>query len=103
MTVLSSQYYALQILETVIKTRWKILPRNQCEGRSELISSLDTCFFFFFLIKTRLDLTLRDMCRHKEICRRVDHQDFFGSSQHGGEVTLIGMLDLLAERDAASF
>lgn len=30
-----SQYYALQILETVIKTRWKILPRNQCEGQSE--------------------------------------------------------------------
>lgn len=29
-----SQYYALQILETVIKTRWKILPRNQCEGQS---------------------------------------------------------------------
>lgn len=28
------QYYALQILETVIKTRWKILPRNQCEGNS---------------------------------------------------------------------
>ena len=28
----SFQYYALQILETVIKTRWKILPRNQCEG-----------------------------------------------------------------------
>lgn len=28
-----SQYYALQILETVIKTRWKILPRNQCEGQ----------------------------------------------------------------------
>lgn len=28
------QYYALQILETVIKTRWKILPRNQCEGKS---------------------------------------------------------------------
>lgn len=27
------QYYALQILETVIKTRWKILPRNQCEGK----------------------------------------------------------------------
>lgn len=27
------QYYALQILETVIKTRWKILPRNQCEGQ----------------------------------------------------------------------
>ena len=28
------QYYALQILETVIKTRWKILPRNQCEGNT---------------------------------------------------------------------
>lgn len=27
------QYYALQILETVIKARWKILPRNQCEGK----------------------------------------------------------------------
>lgn len=100
MTVLSSQYYALQILETVIKTRWKILPRNQCEGRSELISSPETCFF---IIKTRLDLTLRDMCRHKEIRRRVDHQDFFGSSQHGGEVMLIGMLALLAKSDAASF
>lgn len=31
-----SQYYALQILETVIKTRWKILPRNQCEGQSNI-------------------------------------------------------------------
>lgn len=30
------QYYALQILETVIKTRWKILPRNQCEGNLTL-------------------------------------------------------------------
>lgn len=30
------QYYALQILETVIKTRWKILPRNQCEGKTLL-------------------------------------------------------------------
>lgn len=31
------QYYALQILETVIKTRWKILPRHQCEGKLDLI------------------------------------------------------------------
>ena len=27
-----TKYYALQILETVIKTRWKVLPREQCEG-----------------------------------------------------------------------
>uniref|UniRef100_A0A4W5R4X7 Exportin-1 n=1 Tax=Hucho hucho TaxID=62062 RepID=A0A4W5R4X7_9TELE len=30
---MNTKYYALQILETVIKTRWKILPRNQCEGK----------------------------------------------------------------------
>ena len=27
-----TKYYALQILENVIKTRWKVLPRAQCEG-----------------------------------------------------------------------
>ncbi|XP_072023623.1 exportin-1-like [Amphiura filiformis] len=27
-----TKYYGLQILETVIKTRWRVLPRNQCEG-----------------------------------------------------------------------
>jgi exportin-1 len=27
-----TKYYALQILEQVIKTRWRVLPRNQCEG-----------------------------------------------------------------------
>ncbi|XP_078589610.1 exportin-1-like isoform X2 [Branchiostoma floridae x Branchiostoma japonicum] len=27
-----TKYYALQILENVIKTRWKVLPRSQCEG-----------------------------------------------------------------------
>uniref|UniRef100_H2YXR4 Exportin-1 n=1 Tax=Ciona savignyi TaxID=51511 RepID=H2YXR4_CIOSA len=27
-----TKYYALQILENVIKTRWKVLPRNQCDG-----------------------------------------------------------------------
>lgn len=39
------QYYALQILETVIKTRWKILPRNQCEGKTLLCDLLlkSTC------------------------------------------------------------
>ena len=28
----SIQYIALQILENVVKTRWKTLPRAQCEG-----------------------------------------------------------------------
>ncbi|XP_071834526.1 exportin-1-like isoform X2 [Apostichopus japonicus] len=27
-----TKYYGLQILENVIKSRWKVLPRNQCEG-----------------------------------------------------------------------
>ncbi len=40
-----TKYYALQILESVIKTRWKILPRNQCEGIKKYIVGL--------IIKTR--------------------------------------------------
>jgi exportin-1 len=28
-----TKYYALQILEKTIKTKWKVLPRNQCEGK----------------------------------------------------------------------
>ncbi|XP_076306082.1 LOW QUALITY PROTEIN: exportin-1-like [Tachypleus tridentatus] len=35
-----TKYYALQILENVIKTRWKILPRNQCEGIKKYIVGL---------------------------------------------------------------
>ncbi len=27
-----TKYYALQILEKTIKTKWKILPKNQTEG-----------------------------------------------------------------------
>lgn len=27
-----TKYFALQILENVIKTRWKVLPRQQCDG-----------------------------------------------------------------------
>jgi len=27
-----TKYYALQILEKAIKTRWKALPKEQCEG-----------------------------------------------------------------------
>jgi exportin-1 len=34
-----TKFYALQILEEVIKTRWKILPRNQCEGGSNYCQS----------------------------------------------------------------
>lgn len=42
-----TKYYGLQILENVIKTRWKILPRNQCEGIKKYIVGL--------IIKTSAD------------------------------------------------
>ena len=29
-----TKYYALQILEKTIKTRWKALPKEQCEGKN---------------------------------------------------------------------
>ncbi|XP_022122782.1 exportin-1 [Pieris rapae] len=35
-----TKYYALQILEKVIQTKWKILPRNQCEGIKKYIVGL---------------------------------------------------------------
>eukprot|EP00096_Caligus_rogercresseyi_P016793 TRINITY_DN975_c0_g1_i1.p1 TRINITY_DN975_c0_g1~~TRINITY_DN975_c0_g1_i1.p1 ORF type:complete len:1062 (-),score=444.95 TRINITY_DN975_c0_g1_i1:1520-4705(-) len=35
-----TKYYALQILENVIKTRWKVLPRHQCEGIKKYIVGL---------------------------------------------------------------
>lgn len=35
-----TKYYALQILENVIKTRWKILPNEQCEGIKKYIVQL---------------------------------------------------------------
>ncbi|XP_011502636.1 PREDICTED: exportin-1 [Ceratosolen solmsi marchali] len=44
-----TKYYALQILEQVIKTRWKVLPRNQCEGIKKYIVGL--------IIKTSSDPT----------------------------------------------
>uniref|UniRef100_A0A671L4G4 Exportin-1 n=1 Tax=Sinocyclocheilus anshuiensis TaxID=1608454 RepID=A0A671L4G4_9TELE len=37
---MKTKYYALQILETVIKTRWKILPRNQCDGIKKYVVGL---------------------------------------------------------------
>lgn len=43
-----TKYYALQILEEVIKTRWKILPRNQCEGIKKYVVGL--------IIKTSSDV-----------------------------------------------
>lgn len=43
-----TKYYALQILENVIKTRWKVLPRAQCEGKYCILRSiLQTKYFFF--------------------------------------------------------
>lgn len=47
-----TKYFALQILENVIKTRWKILPRNQCEGIKKYIVGL--------IIKTSQDGNLND-------------------------------------------
>lgn len=35
-----TKYFALQILEQVIKTRWKVLPRNQCDGIKKYIVAL---------------------------------------------------------------
>ncbi|GAB6021702.1 Exportin-1 [Chamberlinius hualienensis] len=35
-----TKYYALQILENVINTRWKVLPRNQCDGIKKYIVGL---------------------------------------------------------------
>ena len=39
-----TKYYALQILENVIKTRWKVLPRTQCEGEAHVNSSVISTF-----------------------------------------------------------
>lgn len=46
---LQTKYYALQILEQVIKTRWKVLPRNQCEGNYHLIFWSTFLFYSFWL------------------------------------------------------
>ncbi|PNF37319.1 Exportin-1 [Cryptotermes secundus] len=47
-----TKYYALQILEQVIKTRWKVLPRNQCEGIKKYIVGL--------IIKTSSDADIME-------------------------------------------
>lgn len=35
-----TKYYALQILENLIKTRWKVLPEHQCESIKKFIVAL---------------------------------------------------------------
>ncbi len=35
-----TKYYALQILEKTIKTKWKALPKNQCEAIKKYIVGL---------------------------------------------------------------
>ena len=47
-----TKYYALQILENVIKVRWKVLPRPQCQGIRKYIVSL--------IIKTSSDAALAE-------------------------------------------
>lgn len=47
-----TKYYALQILENVIKARWKVLPRPQCEGIKKYIVGL--------IIKTSSDAESMD-------------------------------------------
>jgi len=36
----ATKFYGLQILESVIKYRWKILPREQCDGIKNYIVNL---------------------------------------------------------------
>ncbi|KAK6109291.1 Exportin-1 [Brugia pahangi] len=38
--LMETKYYALQILESLIETRWKSLPREQCEGIKSFIVEL---------------------------------------------------------------
>uniref|UniRef100_F1KQU0 Exportin-1 n=1 Tax=Ascaris suum TaxID=6253 RepID=F1KQU0_ASCSU len=38
--LVQTKYYALQILESLIQTRWKTLPREQCEGIKSFIVEL---------------------------------------------------------------
>lgn len=45
-----TKYYALQILEQVIKTRWRALPRNQCEGEYCFKERADIDFFVITLL-----------------------------------------------------
>jgi exportin-1 len=61
----NTKYFALQILESVIKYRWKVLPREQCEGIKKYIvnliiqlSSNDTTLQREKLFLSKLDIVL---------------------------------------------
>lgn len=82
------QYFALQILEAVIKTRWKVLPSEQCEGK-ELHSNYTSChsrlnfllFSLIFEIKNKISESngkhlISFTFRHKEIHRGFDNKNF---------------------------
>ncbi len=43
-----TKYYALQILEKTIKTRWKALPKEQCEGWGKLFYVFHIDFILIF-------------------------------------------------------
>ena len=52
-----TKYYALQILENVIKTRWKVLPRPQCEGELSLVILDVVCSYFsLFLLYINIEI-----------------------------------------------
>ena len=42
-----TKFFALQILEALIKTRWRALPREQCEG---VYVCVCVCFKIFMII-----------------------------------------------------
>ena len=44
-----TKYFALQILEKAIKTRWKALPKEQCEGGPKLSEQIHTLISILLL------------------------------------------------------
>lgn len=76
------QYFALQVLETVIKTRWKVLPREQCEGKYSL-------FWTKIFWQSRLpSLSCRIFLQHLSFCFRnqeihcwPDYKEFYECRQ----------------------
>ena len=53
-----TKYYALQILENVIKTRWKVLPRQQCEGINKFV------LFCHFNVELKIPLQVLQNLNH---------------------------------------
>jgi len=61
----SPQHYALQILSQVIKTRWKVLPREQCDGKRSLIFEFLEIFLIFHVLQIgfiAIKITLHPDC-----------------------------------------